>query len=206
MTRLLRARWLASRYKAADALIFGKDNGEGDDYRRAGETFRAAVEGAGLAGRGRLTAWWGSGRRTSGCGRCRRPRRGRGVGRSLLARSACVSVEEGSARRRYTRIRLAGRRTRYRPALIGAVRRRQALALRGLRRCLALLVALIALRNATGDDSRPSGKFPLRGFRPVHEVLNSRIPGRGHRLHLRPAKCMDRSTSSPKLRSARTRP
>src|SRR6266436_6713807 len=105
----------------------------------------------------------------------------RDAGEESVVRSSpapgCVSVEEGSARRRYTRIRLACRRTRYRPALIGAVRRRQALALRGLRRCLALLVALIALRNATGDDSRPSGKFPLRGFRPVHEVLNSRIPG-----------------------------
>src|SRR6266481_3659609 len=90
----------------------------------------------------------------------------RDAGEESVVRSSpapgCVSVEEGSARRRYTRIRLAGRRTRYRPALIGAVRRRQALALRGLRRCLALLVALIVLRNATGDDSRRRGRAGIR--------------------------------------------
>src|SRR6266481_4488560 len=86
----------------------------------------------------------------------------RDAGEELVVRSSpapgCVSVEEGSARRRYTRIRLAGRRTRYRPALIGAVCRREALALRGLRRRPVLLVALIALRNATGDDSRRRGR------------------------------------------------
>ncbi len=33
----------ASPHKAADALVFCKDNGEGDDYRDAGEDFRAPV-------------------------------------------------------------------------------------------------------------------------------------------------------------------
>jgi integrase len=43
VTRLLRERWLASAYKGAEQLVFCKDNGEGGDYRDAGEAFRAAV-------------------------------------------------------------------------------------------------------------------------------------------------------------------
>ena len=61
VTRLLRARWLASPYKEADALVFGKDNGEGGDYRDAGgRTSGPPVKAAGLVGQGRLTARNGS--------------------------------------------------------------------------------------------------------------------------------------------------
>jgi integrase len=55
VTRLLRERWLASAYKAAEQLVFCKANGEGDDYRDAGKAFRAAVKAAGLQGQGRLS-------------------------------------------------------------------------------------------------------------------------------------------------------
>ena len=55
VTRLLRARWLASGYKAGDQLVFCKGNGEGGDYRDAGKAFRAAVKAADLHGEGRLS-------------------------------------------------------------------------------------------------------------------------------------------------------
>ena len=55
VTRLLRGRWLASPYKGAEQLVFCKPNGEGGDYRDAGEAFRAAVRAAGLQGQGRLS-------------------------------------------------------------------------------------------------------------------------------------------------------
>ena len=41
--------------KAGDQLVFCKSNGEGGDYRDAGEAFRAAVKAAGLHGEGRLS-------------------------------------------------------------------------------------------------------------------------------------------------------
>src|SRR5439155_22214174 len=65
--------------------------------------------------------------------------------RLLLAPLRFRSVEEGSARRRYTWIRHARRRARYRPALISAVRRRELLAFGRLRLWLAFMLALIAL-------------------------------------------------------------
>jgi len=55
VTRLLRERRLVSSYKDADQLVFCKANGEGGDYRDAGEAFRAAVAAAAFAGQGRLT-------------------------------------------------------------------------------------------------------------------------------------------------------
>ena len=56
MTRLLRGHWLASSHKAADQLVFCKNNEESGDYRDAGKAFPAAVKAAGLHGEGRLAA------------------------------------------------------------------------------------------------------------------------------------------------------
>ena len=52
VTRLLRERWLASPYKAAEHLVFSAARRGGGDYRVAGEAFQAAVKAAGAAGPG----------------------------------------------------------------------------------------------------------------------------------------------------------
>src|SRR5437867_2134257 len=73
----------------------------------------------------------------------------RGVGRSLLARSGCVSVEEGCARRRYARIRVAAP-----GAHIDAPR--------GAALCRTLLLAfraiIIIVRQAAADVARGWGR------------------------------------------------
>jgi integrase len=50
VAKLLRERWLATHYKAADHLVFCNTIGRGLDYRNVGEGFRQAVKRAGLGG------------------------------------------------------------------------------------------------------------------------------------------------------------
>ena len=52
LATLLRERWLASAYKGADAYVFYDSLGRDLDYRDVGAGFRAAVQRAGVSGRG----------------------------------------------------------------------------------------------------------------------------------------------------------
>jgi integrase len=55
VAKLLRQRWLASRYKAPTNFVFCNTLGRGLDYRDVGEGFRAAVKRAGITAPGRLS-------------------------------------------------------------------------------------------------------------------------------------------------------
>jgi len=48
VAKLLRERWLVTRDKAADDLVFSNSKGRGLDYRRVGDDFRQAIKRAGI--------------------------------------------------------------------------------------------------------------------------------------------------------------
>ena len=55
LVRLLRSHWLESTQKGADEFVFVNSWGRPYDYRRVGQAFRTAVQGAGVRGAGRLS-------------------------------------------------------------------------------------------------------------------------------------------------------